>query len=78
MLALHKFKITEEHKKFALESPEPMTLFALSCGMFSSPAVRLFFLSPFFPYFFLLFSLFYIFFIYFPLHLSRSGYIVNQ
>jgi Protein of unknown function, DUF547 len=41
MLALHKFKITEEHKKFALENTEPMTLFALSCGMFSSPAVRL-------------------------------------
>jgi Protein of unknown function, DUF547 len=41
MLALPKFKITEEHKKFALENPEPMTLFALSCGMFSSPAVRL-------------------------------------
>ncbi|XP_078176190.1 uncharacterized protein LOC144569613 isoform X3 [Carex rostrata] len=42
MLALHKFKITEEHKKFSLESPEPMVLFALSCGMFSSPAVRIF------------------------------------
>ncbi|KAJ4754647.1 hypothetical protein LUZ62_089052 [Rhynchospora pubera] len=42
MLALHKFKITEEHKKFALEGPEPMALFALSCGMFSSPAVRIF------------------------------------
>ncbi|XP_078176191.1 uncharacterized protein LOC144569613 isoform X4 [Carex rostrata] len=36
------FKITEEHKKFSLESPEPMVLFALSCGMFSSPAVRIF------------------------------------
>lgn len=54
MLALHKFKITEEHKKFSLESPEPMVLFALSCGMFSSPAVRLS-LTSFLSFFFLCF-----------------------
>ncbi|KAI4970656.1 hypothetical protein ZWY2020_001570 [Hordeum vulgare] len=32
MLALHKFRVTEE----------PLVLFALSSGMFSSPAARIF------------------------------------
>lgn len=42
MLALHKFRVTEEHKKYSVDDPEPMVLFALSSGMFSSPAVRIF------------------------------------
>ncbi|XP_006657276.2 uncharacterized protein LOC102719215 [Oryza brachyantha] len=42
MLALHKFRVTEEHKKFSIDDAEPLVLFALSCGMFSSPAVRIF------------------------------------
>uniref|UniRef100_A0A0D9VCB8 DUF547 domain-containing protein n=1 Tax=Leersia perrieri TaxID=77586 RepID=A0A0D9VCB8_9ORYZ len=42
MLALNKFKITEEHKKYSIDEAEPLVLFGLSCGMFSSPAVRIF------------------------------------
>ncbi|XP_020090439.1 uncharacterized protein LOC109711691 isoform X4 [Ananas comosus] len=36
------FKITEEHRKYSIDNPEPLILFALSCGMFSSPAVKIF------------------------------------
>ncbi|KAL6873698.1 hypothetical protein ACP4OV_013780 [Aristida adscensionis] len=42
MLALHKFKTSEKHKKYSIDECEPLVLFALSCGMFSSPAVRIF------------------------------------
>ncbi|KAL6629852.1 hypothetical protein ACP70R_029617 [Stipagrostis hirtigluma subsp. patula] len=42
MLALNKFKVTEEHKKYSIDEIEPLVLFGLSCGMFSSPAVRIF------------------------------------
>ncbi|TVU08635.1 hypothetical protein EJB05_42046 [Eragrostis curvula] len=42
MLALHKFKTSEKHKKYSIGDTEPLVLFALSCGMFSSPAVRIF------------------------------------
>ncbi|VAI79343.1 unnamed protein product [Triticum turgidum subsp. durum] len=42
MLALHKFRVTEEHKRYSVEDVEPLALFALSSGMFSSPAVRIF------------------------------------
>nr|ADB85394.1 hypothetical protein [Phyllostachys edulis] len=42
MLALHKFGVAEEHKKYSIDDTEPLVLFALSCGMFSSPAVRIF------------------------------------
>ncbi|RLN08137.1 uncharacterized protein C2845_PM11G14640 [Panicum miliaceum] len=42
MLALNKFKITEDHKKYSIDEFEPLVLFGLSCGMFSSPAVRIF------------------------------------
>ncbi|XP_066382108.1 uncharacterized protein [Miscanthus floridulus] len=42
MLALNKFKITEDHKKYSIDEFEPLLLFGLSCGMFSSPAVRIF------------------------------------
>ncbi|RVW28661.1 hypothetical protein CK203_036866 [Vitis vinifera] len=40
LLALHKFKVSEEQKKYSIEHPEPLITFALSCGMHSSPAVR--------------------------------------
>lgn len=39
MLALHKFRVTEEHKRYSVDDTEPLALFALSSGMFSSPAV---------------------------------------
>ncbi|PAN04049.1 hypothetical protein PAHAL_1G037800 [Panicum hallii] len=42
MLALNKFKVTEDHKKYSIDEFEPLVLFGLSCGMFSSPAVRIF------------------------------------
>ncbi|XP_062229657.1 uncharacterized protein LOC133927281 isoform X2 [Phragmites australis] len=42
MLALHKFNTSEKHKKYSISDAEPIVLFALSCGMFSSPAVRIF------------------------------------
>ncbi|THU57621.1 hypothetical protein C4D60_Mb03t05460 [Musa balbisiana] len=41
-LALHKFKISNEHRKYSVDSAEPLVVFALSCGMYSSPAVRIF------------------------------------
>ncbi|OEL32922.1 hypothetical protein BAE44_0006056 [Dichanthelium oligosanthes] len=41
MLALHKFKTSEKIKKCSIEDTEPLVLFALCCGMFSSPAVRI-------------------------------------
>lgn len=40
LLALHKLKVSEEQRKFAVDVPEPLVAFALSCGMYSSPAVR--------------------------------------
>ncbi|KAG2613889.1 uncharacterized protein LOC120704312 [Panicum virgatum] len=42
MLALHKFKTSEKLKKYSIDNTEPLMLFALCCGMFSSPAVRIF------------------------------------
>ncbi|URD92871.1 hypothetical protein MUK42_00189 [Musa troglodytarum] len=41
-LALHKFKISNEHREYSVDSAEPLIVFALSCGMYSSPAVRIF------------------------------------
>ena len=41
LLALQKIKAPEEHKKFCISAPEPLLTFALSCGMYSSPAVSL-------------------------------------
>ncbi|RRT70777.1 hypothetical protein B296_00007188 [Ensete ventricosum] len=38
-LSLHKLRISEEHRKYSIDGPEPLLLFALSCGMYSSPAV---------------------------------------
>ncbi|KAL6010455.1 hypothetical protein ACLOJK_000888 [Asimina triloba] len=40
--ALHKFKLSEEQRKYSIDNPEPLAAFALSCGMYSSPAVRIF------------------------------------
>ncbi|KAF8025159.1 hypothetical protein BT93_F2103 [Corymbia citriodora subsp. variegata] len=42
LLALHKLKVSEEQRKFAIDLPEPLVAFALSCGMYSSPAVRIY------------------------------------
>lgn len=39
VLAIHNFKITEEHKLYSVDSPEPLAVFALCSGMYSSPAV---------------------------------------
>lgn len=40
LLALHKLKISEEQRKSAIDRYEPLVSFALSCGLYSSPAVR--------------------------------------
>ncbi|CAN6200585.1 unnamed protein product [Urochloa humidicola] len=42
LLALQKIKVPEEQKKFCIEAPEPLLTFALSCGMYSSPAVKIY------------------------------------
>lgn len=42
LLALHKVKIPEGVSKFAINRPEPLVTFALSCGACSSPAVRIY------------------------------------
>ncbi|XP_010278421.1 PREDICTED: uncharacterized protein LOC104612629 isoform X2 [Nelumbo nucifera] len=42
LLALHKLKVSEEQRKFSIETFEPLVAFALSCGMYSSPAVRIY------------------------------------
>ena len=47
LLPLNKLKVSEEQKKFAIDSYEPNLAFALSCGMYSSPAVFLSFISCF-------------------------------
>ncbi|KAK8941872.1 hypothetical protein KSP40_PGU014907 [Platanthera guangdongensis] len=42
VMTLHKFKLSEEHKRYSVECFNPLVLFALSCGMYSCPAVRIF------------------------------------
>ncbi|KAI8544867.1 hypothetical protein RHMOL_Rhmol08G0328200 [Rhododendron molle] len=42
LLALHKLKVLEEQRKYAIDSSEPLVAFALSCGLYSSPAVRIY------------------------------------
>ncbi|KAF5931655.1 hypothetical protein HYC85_027826 [Camellia sinensis] len=42
LLALHKLKVSEEQRKSAVDSFEPLVAFALSCGMYSSPAIRIY------------------------------------
>ena len=39
LLALHKLKVSDEQLKSAVDIYEPLVTFALSCGMYSSPAV---------------------------------------
>ncbi|XP_058113416.1 uncharacterized protein LOC131256560 isoform X2 [Magnolia sinica] len=42
LLALHKLKISDEQRKFSVDTCEPLVAFALSYGMYSSPAVRIY------------------------------------
>ncbi|XWS20581.1 hypothetical protein CRYUN_Cryun31cG0114700 [Craigia yunnanensis] len=42
LLALHKLKVSDEQRKSAIDTYEPLVSFALSCGMYSSPAVRIY------------------------------------
>ncbi|XVE70798.1 hypothetical protein DITRI_Ditri10aG0099500 [Diplodiscus trichospermus] len=42
VLALQKFKASDEQLKYTIDHPEPLLYFALSCGLHSSPAVRIF------------------------------------
>ncbi|KMS97144.1 hypothetical protein BVRB_7g178090 [Beta vulgaris subsp. vulgaris] len=42
LLPLNKLKVSEEQKQFTIDSYEPYAAFALSCGMYSSPAVQVF------------------------------------
>ncbi|KAJ0249375.1 Uncharacterized protein HA466_0148810 [Hirschfeldia incana] len=42
LLAIHKLKVSEEQRKASIDSHEPLLAFALSCGMYSSPAVRIY------------------------------------
>ncbi|KAH7314575.1 hypothetical protein KP509_21G009500 [Ceratopteris richardii] len=42
LLALHKIKVPEGALKLAIIRPEPLVSFALSCGAWSSPAVRVY------------------------------------
>ncbi|KAG6733091.1 hypothetical protein I3843_01G201400 [Carya illinoinensis] len=42
LLALHKLKVSEEQRESAVDIYEPLVAFALSCGMYSSPAVRIY------------------------------------
>ncbi|XP_030971161.1 uncharacterized protein LOC115991543 isoform X2 [Quercus lobata] len=42
LLALHKLKVSDEQLKSTVDIYEPLVTFALSCGMYSSPAVRIY------------------------------------
>ncbi|KAL5199276.1 hypothetical protein ABZP36_020479 [Zizania latifolia] len=42
LLALQKLKVPEEQKMFCIGAPEPLLTFALSCGLYSSPAVKVY------------------------------------
>ncbi|GKV26819.1 hypothetical protein SLEP1_g36048 [Rubroshorea leprosula] len=42
LLALHKLKVSDEQRKSAIDAHEPLLSFALSCGMYSSPSVRIY------------------------------------
>ncbi|XP_043713712.1 uncharacterized protein LOC122662199 isoform X2 [Telopea speciosissima] len=42
LLALHKLKVSVEQRKFSIDTFEPFVVFALSCGMYSSPAVKIY------------------------------------
>lgn len=42
LLALQKLKVSEEQKRSSIDTYEPLVTFALSCGTYSSPAVRVY------------------------------------
>ncbi|OVA19342.1 protein of unknown function DUF547 [Macleaya cordata] len=42
LLGLQKLKVPEEQRNFSIDILEPLVAFALSCGMYSSPAVRIY------------------------------------
>ncbi|CAF1935066.1 hypothetical protein Bca4012_074414 [Brassica carinata] len=42
LLAINKVKVSEEQRKASIDRHEPLLSFALSCGMYSSPAVRIY------------------------------------
>ncbi|KAF7103274.1 hypothetical protein CFC21_104279 [Triticum aestivum] len=42
LLALQKIKSPEDQRKFCISTAEPLLTFALSCGMYSSPAVKIY------------------------------------
>ncbi|KAI3880203.1 hypothetical protein MKW92_001724 [Papaver armeniacum] len=42
VLGLHKLKVPEEQHNYSIDVHEPLVVFALSCGMYSSPAVRVY------------------------------------
>lgn len=42
LLALQKLKASEEHKRSSIDAYEPLVAFALSCGAYSSPAVKVY------------------------------------
>ncbi|KAL0900259.1 hypothetical protein Bca101_084220 [Brassica carinata] len=42
LLAINKLKVSEEQRKSSIDTHEPLLSFALSCGMYSSPAVRIY------------------------------------
>ncbi|GLT97171.1 hypothetical protein SLE2022_147510 [Rubroshorea leprosula] len=42
VLTLQKLKSSGEQQKYSIDHPEPLVSFALSCGLHSSPAVRIF------------------------------------
>ncbi|WZY95708.1 hypothetical protein YC2023_068037 [Brassica napus] len=42
LLAINKVKVSEEQRKASIDTHEPLLSFALSCGMYSSPAVRIY------------------------------------
>ncbi|KAI0518943.1 hypothetical protein KFK09_006380 [Dendrobium nobile] len=42
LLALQKLKVSDEQKRFSIDTFEPLVTFALSCGTYSSPAVKVY------------------------------------
>ncbi|KAG2305745.1 hypothetical protein Bca52824_025493 [Brassica carinata] len=42
LLAINKLKVSDEQRKASIDTHEPLLSFALSCGMYSSPAVRIY------------------------------------
>ncbi|EOA36851.1 hypothetical protein CARUB_v10008799mg [Capsella rubella] len=42
LLSILKLKVSEEQRQAGISKPEPLVSFALSCGMHSSPAVRIY------------------------------------